>query len=115
MLKRRKPSPTGIRSKPQVRSTPHLQWVRGHVCAVEDDECAGKIEAAHVRKGSDGGMGVKPSDHFVIPLCQHHHAEQHRIGEPAFEQRYGISMHRIAGELARRSPALARSQPGEEG
>jgi len=110
MLKRRKPPPTGIRTKPQARSAAHLQWVRGHVCAVEDDQCAGKIEAAHVRRGTDGGMGVKPSDHYVIPLCQWHHAEQHRIGEGSFEQRYAVSMLRLAEELARRSPALAKVQ-----
>ncbi len=30
------------------------------------------------------GMGAKPSDNWVIPLCNRHHDIQHRIGESIF-------------------------------
>ena len=106
MIKRRKPEKTGIRKPAQLRSPAHLQWVRGHVCATETDQCEGKVEAAHVRTGTDGGMGLKPSDSFAIPLCRWHHTQQHQMGERAFELFHQISMLRIAEDLARRSPAL---------
>jgi hypothetical protein len=44
-------------------------------------------------------MGQKPSDWWAIPLCKHHHDEQHGIGEPAFERRYGIDMRGVARGL----------------
>jgi hypothetical protein len=47
-------------------------------------ECTGNIEAAHVRMGTDGGMGMKPSDCYVVPLCSACHAYQHKIGERKF-------------------------------
>jgi hypothetical protein len=33
-------------------------------------------------------MGTKVADRHCIPLCQHHHAEQHRIGWKSFEADY---------------------------
>ena len=106
--KRRKAEPMGVREEPQIRCDGHLKWVRGFQCAVIDKrsahECFGKIEAAHVRTGTDGGMGVKPSDCFVIPLCSAAHREQHNVGEAEFERIYGISMRKIADQLWRKSP-----------
>lgn len=105
--KRRKRPPMGLREEPQIRCDSHLQWVRGHACSVGGSSgqgCSGRIEAAHVRTGTDGGLGVKPSDTHTIPLCSGHHQEQHTIGESAFERRYGINMRQIADGLARISP-----------
>jgi hypothetical protein len=87
-----------------VRCDAHLQFVRGFVCSVwhvsgPSDPCSGKVEAAHVRTGTDGGTGMKPSDSWAIPLCNEHHREQHQIGEPAFERKYGIKMKEIAAGL----------------
>ena len=81
----------------------HLKWVRGHRCCVPG--CDKKpIEAAHVRSGTGGGMGMKPHDRWVISLCSTHHHEQHSIGERPFEKRYGIDMKALAIEFASRSP-----------
>jgi hypothetical protein len=62
------------------------------------------IECAHVRMGTDGGQGLKPSDRYCISLCAHHHAEQHRIGEARFEKMYGVDLVALAAEFARKSP-----------
>jgi hypothetical protein len=62
------------------------------------------IECAHVRTGTDGGTGLKPSDRWAISLCRDHHREQHRIGERAFERRYNIDLYELALEFARKSP-----------
>lgn len=52
----------------------------------------GKIEAAHVRTGTDGAMGIKPSDCHAIPLCAASHASQHSMGESGFEKLWKIDM-----------------------
>lgn len=62
------------------------------------------IEVAHVRRGSDAGMGRKPSDWNTISLCREHHAEQHRMGEQSFELKHGIDMADLAAEFAAASP-----------
>ena len=62
------------------------------------------IEAAHVRTGTDGGAGMKPSDRWAISLCSAHHREQHQVGETEFELRRGISMKALAEEFFAKSP-----------
>ena len=86
------------------RSCPaHRAWVRKHRCSVPS--ClAGPIECAHVRSGTDGGCALKPSDRWTISLCRAHHAEQHRIGELAFEKLYELDLIALAQAFAARSP-----------
>ena len=81
----------------------HCAWVRGHKCSVPGCEQT-PIECAHVRAGSDGGIGFKPSDRYTISLCRHHHSEQHQIGERRFETRYGVDLVALAQRFAERSP-----------
>lgn len=111
ILKRRSRQRSGIQRVPRKRFPQHRAWVRGFPCAAKDApqtlvtvECGGPIEAAHVRNGTDGGMGEKPSDWWCLSLCQSHHRRQHLIGETEFERQYGINMRKIAEELASRSP-----------
>lgn len=85
----------------------HRAWVRRHRCSVPACEAL-PIECAHVRTGTDGGQALKPSDRWTISLCREHHAEQHRIGEAAFEKRYGLDLRALALEFARRSPHHAK-------
>jgi hypothetical protein len=87
-----------------IRCPSHITWVRGHFCTINDPECSVRMEAAHVRIGTDGGTGMKPGDNWVIPLCGHHHAEQHQMGEATFERRHRINMKAIAEGLWRISP-----------
>jgi hypothetical protein len=88
----------------ETRSFPaHRAWVRRHRCSVPG--CLNlPIECAHVRCGTDGGQGLKPSDRWTISLCRTHHEEQHRVGELAFQKRYGIELLALAEAFARRSP-----------
>ena len=81
----------------------HRAWVRRHHCCVPG--CLRTpIECAHVRGGTDGGVALKPSDKWVISLCSVHHREQHQVGEPEFERRYGLDLAELAREFARVSP-----------
>jgi hypothetical protein len=100
--RRRKREPLGLKEATVIRCASHLTWLRGCTCAIE--KRGGKIEAAHVRTGTDGGIGLKPSDTYAIPLCAEAHREQHQIGEPAFERRYGIDMRELAESHAAKSP-----------
>ena len=65
-----------------MRSDKHLKFIRSLPCCV----CRAKppSEAAHIRLGSDGGMGLKPSDKFTVPLCHMCHSRQHQTGERTF-------------------------------
>lgn len=88
------------------RSPAHCNFVRSHRCCVPGCQSM-PIEVAHVRSGSDAGMGRKPSDFFTVSLCHDHHAEQHRIGEAPFGRAYGIDLHSLADEFAAASPKAA--------
>jgi hypothetical protein len=93
-----------VRAPRKARSCPsHRAWVRRHHCIVLGCTTL-PIECAHVRTGTDGGIGLKPSDRYVVSLCHEHHAEQHRIGEVAFELRHNLELLAIAEEFARSSP-----------
>lgn len=84
----------------------HRNFVRSHECVVPG--CNRRpIEVAHVRRGTGGGIGVKPSDRWCVSLCggvEGHHPEQHRIGEESFERKYGLDLKALADEFARKSP-----------
>lgn len=107
-LKRRRPDRMGVREDPRRARVceAHRRFVRGFDCAVAGLDCEGRIEFAHVRRGTDGGTGLKPSDEFGVALCAGHHRLQHQIGEAAFERRFYVDLLEIAEALAKRSPAL---------
>ena len=113
MLKRRKRQRAGIRTEARIRCPAHLAWVRGHVCAVRGrgpagHRCVTKIISAHVRTGTDGAAGIKPSDCWVIPLCIYAHSIQHAWGEATFEKHFSIDMKALAAQLWKASPHRIR-------
>ena len=74
--------PKGKRTPILLRSATHLAFIRTLPCLA----CGRSppSEAAHVRNGTDGGMGIKPGDRYCVPLCVVCHALQHRMGELSF-------------------------------
>lgn len=86
------------------RSQAHCGFVRSHECSVPG--CAGRpIEVAHLRNGSDAGMGRKPSDFFTVSLCRACHAEQHRVGEATFWRTIAKrDPHQLAAEFCAGGP-----------
>jgi hypothetical protein len=95
--------PKAPRSRPNRSCAGHRAWVRRHDCCVRG--CRRKpIECAHVRCGTDGGTGLKPSDRWTISLCEFHHREQHRIGETAFGRKHSLDLRNLALEFAGSSP-----------
>lgn len=98
----------GHRRKPNKRSAwKHLAWIRCLPCTVRSIICDGGIEAAHVRNGlppdaKKGGIGLKPGDKWIVPLCHYHHFyEQHEMGELAFWALHGIDPVSLAERLWR--------------
>jgi hypothetical protein len=85
----------------------HRAWVRRHRCSVPSCRKL-PIECAHVRDGTDGGLGLKPSDRWTISLCVFHHREQHMIGEHRFAAKYDLNLTELAKEFAERSPVRSR-------
>ncbi len=68
------------------RDSKHLALVRRCPCLSCDVDPAGV--AAHVRMTRVGkpitGAGIKPGDHWTLPLCQMCHTDQHKVGEVEF-------------------------------
>ena len=84
------------------RSPAHRAWVRGFACSACGSTTA--IECAHVRNGTDGGTGIKPSDKFCIALCKSCHSWQHMVGEETFARSHGLDLKALAEEFFRKSP-----------
>ncbi len=74
------------RTKVNDREQPwHQKWIRTLTClGCGASPQKATIECAHVRNGTDGGTGLKPSDRFTVPLCSDCHREQHNVGEVTF-------------------------------
>jgi ribosomal protein L44E len=87
---------------------PHEKWVRGFACSScgHHGSPDNPIEAAHIRLGTGGGMGIKPSSRWVVSLCRNcHQHDQHQKGERSFWNKLGIAdPKRLAEEFARKSP-----------
>lgn len=76
------------RNAPRIaeKSAPgFLQWLRGRECLYVSRYCGGKSEAMHVDYAGDKGIATKVSDRYAVPGCARHHALQHAMGWPAFE------------------------------
>ena len=96
------------------KSQAHCTFVRSHQCCVTD--CNRRpIEVAHLRKGTDAGMGRKASDYYAISLCKHHHAEQHQIGEDTFAKEHSLDLHALAAAFAKASPKARDVQSHQRG
>jgi hypothetical protein len=92
---------------PERECPGHRAWVRRHHCCVRG--CLNiPIECAHVRTGTDGGVGLKPSDRWTVSLCSAHHTEQHRLGKRRFERQYDLDLRALAITFALRSPHRGR-------
>jgi hypothetical protein len=86
------------KSKPDLRQrVQHLAFIRLLPCVACGK--AALSEAAHVRTGTDGGVGMKPGDRYTVPLCTACHAKQHRLGELTFWSALRIDPVNVALQL----------------
>ncbi len=103
---RRKRPKSGIERGPQRVWPKHERWVRSFSCIVPGCQNT-PIEFMHVRSAANSGTGLKPHSAFGVCGCREHHAEQHQIGQRAFEAKYSIDLMALALEFMRRSPDSA--------
>lgn len=97
------PKVTHERIKPKqgrLTDTAHLAFVRRLPCTVCCAE--GGVDAAHIRFGDlarekpPAGMGMKPDDKWVVPMCRECHRTQHQQNERAFWAKCGIDALELA-------------------
>ena len=70
-----------------IKSRKHLIFVSEKPCVI----CSRPdVQSAHIRFAG-AGIGMKPSDCFVVPLCIDHHREQHSMNERMFWHLYKIN------------------------
>jgi hypothetical protein len=91
------------------RSRAYREYVSKHWCVVcQDGEIVGTVEtqsqAAHLRGYGQGGMGLKPSDRLLVPLCPLHHnlfdgRQKPGLQGKAFWKKHGIDPLKIADKL----------------
>jgi hypothetical protein len=109
--KKREPVRSGILRGPKLVWKKHQKFIRRHTCVVTlakiHDDCEGAVECCHWRSAANSGKGIKPPDWFTFPACSKHHREQHNIGQPAFERKYGLDLSAICAEFARLSTDTA--------
>lgn len=87
--------------KKYIRDEKHRRFIASLPCVI----CGrGDVQAAHVRRGQDGGTGLKPSDDRVVPLCCFHHDLQHKQGELHFW--YGFGGYEAAAALGKKLYAV---------
>ena len=73
------------------RNTKYMSWLRTKACVVSSQ----KAQCAHhIRLGTNGGSGLKPSDYFCIPLLNEYHTSGvhalHLIGEETFLEKFNL-------------------------
>ena len=102
----------GMMKQPRIHDDAHLDFIRALPCLVCGDNTS--TEAAHIRFGDlrvdkrPTGMGEKPSDCWVVPLCGDCHRIQHEMSERQFWADAGIdpilvamALYRISGDHER--------------
>jgi hypothetical protein len=112
MIPRKRERPKmGVREATQKMWPRHRRFVKSHCCCVPGCQLVLQgiaiMDFAHWRSAANAGMKQTPHDAFGLSLCRDHHNEQHSIGQPAFERKYGIDMRALALEFTRRSPDVA--------
>ena len=91
----------------------HREWIRIQSCAIyglNGHICGGRMQACHVRNGTDGGTGQKPHDKWCWPGCATAHAEQHQIGEESFQAKYRVNLKELAAMYWGHSPYRTHDQ-----
>lgn len=69
------------------------EWLRLLACVVHRN-CAGPVEAHHVKTRGAGGMSKD-----IVSLCQRHHREFHDVGRLTFVERHGVDLYEEARHL----------------
>lgn len=88
--------------RPRQKDGDYLAWIREMCCCI----CKKPgVDPAHIRTAAleygkrHTGLGQKPDDTWVVPLCREHHDLQHSMKEAAFWHAYKINPYVLALSL----------------
>ncbi len=97
---------------PKNVDEPFKEWMRANfrcLIAGHDPKIACPLvepaQVAHIKSRGAGGKDVGET----VPLCAHHHLEQHRIGVKSFAEKYGLDLKAAARWYAEQYRAVPRS------
>lgn len=82
-----------MQRRPRVENEKHLAFVRSLPCLVTGRT---GTDAAHIRYSDlrvakrKVGIGEKPDDRWVVPLCREEHMKQHSMSEKQYWHNVGI-------------------------
>jgi hypothetical protein len=71
--------------RPRYKNDKYLKFVKTLPCCICGHDTG--VDAAHIRFSAayaakaNPGVGQKPSDFWVVPLCRKHHDMQHSVGD----------------------------------
>lgn len=128
---RTKRAKMGVRVPTHIRCQSHLRWIKTRECLIagkwsdagsgsKQHVCSHVMDPHHVHCETDGGIGIKPSDCYTVPLCHAAHEEVHHWGEEAFAKMWRIgdgtayALKKISEEGWRDSPAGKRWRMNNE-
>ena len=84
-----------------LRSRKHLDFIKEGKCIIcFNSPC----DPAHLTGFRIGGIGLKPDDCFVVPLCRDCHNKSHHYGERSFWEKNGIEPFSYAIQYCMMSP-----------
>jgi hypothetical protein len=111
--KARKDDPTKRRFA-KLRDPEYCAWIRTLRCTIDCGctnhcDCWGRIEGAHVKARSVGGVDRGN----LVPLCTRHHREQHTLGMQSFQDLYRL--HLTSWALRLDAQYVAAGRGSEEG
>lgn len=93
-----------MQRQPRTKLDAHRKFVGRLPCLICFDDTT--TEAAHVRYGDPSigkpqtGLGIKPDDWYVVPLCGDHHRLQHSMSERAFWSIHAAKLDPVKTALA---------------
>ena len=86
-VKKRNPARRAKEFARCYHSVERVEWIQSLRCVASG--LLGNIDNAHI---SGGGMGRKAHYSLIVPLAAECHRELHRIGRPAFEAKWRVSL-----------------------
>ena len=107
--------------QPRINNEKHLMFIRNLPCLVTGRR---DVDAAHIRYSDlrvakrAVGIGEKPDDKWVIPLCRAEHTKQHGMNERQYWNDLGIdpilvalALYSVSGDHEMAEAILTSNRP----
>lgn len=79
-----------------IRNKEHLKFVASKKCMINESTCHSQVQAHHLLRTGEHGMGRKSGDDKTVPLCYWDHRSLHDSGdEIGFFESYGFTYEEV--------------------